>query len=260
MIEHSGASYGYVAEKLRFPDDRLSVIVLCNHRDRSFIEISNRLADAFLGLKEASEEIPAAPPPTIPELTHFKGVYFSEASSDGLLLEVRNGSLFDGGSNREFRRTGPLTFKSSSRGTICRCGIEYTFFEGADGAINGFSATPSIANDLGEPQPTIYARLAAGRTTALSEYAGVYVSDEVSVAWCLLKKGDALVVRRRGFEDRPSQLVLRDVIDGPGGLLQFDRRGGRVRGFRARNDRFGSLTFRKLDGGQHAVPMPWDCG
>jgi hypothetical protein len=97
------------------------------------------------------------------------------------------------------------------------------------------------------------------RAANLTDYVGEYVSDEVATSWCVLKKGNALLVRRRGFDDRPSDLVWADAAEGPGGILQFKRERGRVTGFLLRNIRLNSVEFRKLPGGQHPVPAPSAC-
>lgn len=258
MIEHSGTSYGYQAEKLRFPERRLSIIALCNRRDGSYVTLSNRLADLFLGLGASEGRRPALQSSKT-NLERFAGLYFSESASDGVMIEARNGALFDAGEDREYRQTGPLTFESSSAGPLCRCATTYTFRVGADGSIGGFSASGPSGSGSGPPPIAIYARMPAGGKTALSEYVGEYVSEDVATSWCILQKGEALFVRRRGFADRPSQLLWEDALEGPGGILKFMRERGRVTGFLLRNVRVNSVEFRKLPTGQHPIPAPWTC-
>jgi len=175
------------------------------------------------------------------------------------MIEARNGALFDAGEDREYRQTGPLTFESSSAGTLCRCATTYTFRVGAEGSIGGFSASRPSGSASGPPPITIYARMPAGGTTALSEYVGEYVSEDVASSWCILQKGEALFVRRRGFTDRPSQLLWADALEGPGGILEFKRERGLVTGFLLRNVRVNSVEFQKLPAGQHPMPPPWTC-
>jgi CubicO group peptidase (beta-lactamase class C family) len=259
MIEHSGTSYGYQAEKLRFPEQHLSVIVLCNRRDGTYVDLSNRLADLFLGLNARSDVKPSSPPSAKAELERFAGAYFSESSSDGVLIEARNGALLDVGEEREYRQTGPFAFKSSSGGTLCRCATEYTFRVGADGNVKGFSATRPSGSGTGKPTIAIYTRMSPAPKAALAEYVGEYVSEDVATSWCVSQKGDGLFVRRRGFADRPSLPLWKDAVDGPGGILQFKRERSRVTGFLLRNVRLTSVEFRKLPAGQHPVPAPSTC-
>lgn len=112
---------------------------------------------------------------------------------------------------------------------------------------------------MGASPIAVYTRMSTGGTTALAGYAGEYVSEDVSTSWCILQKGDALFVRRRGFADRPSQLLWKDAIEGPGGILEFKRERGLVTGFLLRNVRVNSVEFQKLPAGQHPMPPPWTC-
>jgi CubicO group peptidase (beta-lactamase class C family) len=148
MIEHSGTSYGYQAEKLRFPEQRLSIIALCNRRDGSYVTISDRFADLFLGLK-ASDDRASALQSSKAEPERFAGLYFSDSGSDGVMIEARNGALLDDGEDREYRQTGRLTFESSPAGTLFRCSTKYTFRLDTDGRGKEFSASRPSGSGVG---------------------------------------------------------------------------------------------------------------
>jgi CubicO group peptidase (beta-lactamase class C family) len=246
MIEHSGASYGYLAEKLRFPEQQLSVIVLCNRRDGPYVDLSNRLADYFLGLKDDVPRLAAVSSPKA-ELERFAGFYFSDSVSDGVLIEARDGALFDAGEDREYRQSGPMTFESSSAGTLCRCSTTYTFQVDSDGRVKGFTAArPS--KRVSKVATAFYARMKPARKIALADYVGEYVSADVAATWCVLQKDDGLFVRRRGFADRQLQLLWEDAAAGPSGILQFQRQRDQVTGFLLRNVRLGSVEFQRPPG------------
>jgi CubicO group peptidase (beta-lactamase class C family) len=257
MVEHSGASYGYLAEKIRFPAQRLSVIVLCNRRDGPYVEISNRLADLFLPPRPSEPELVTLNTHKA-KLADLAGVYFSEAAADGVLIEARDSAVFDAGSDREFRQTGPLTFVGSPTGTLCRCALTYTFQLGPDGRAQGFTSSRPAGSSPGL-MSTSYRRMPAVAKPALADYAGEYVSDDLATAWCVVRRGDGLAVRRRGFADRGLSMIWRDGAAGPGGILQFKRQGGRVNGFELRNIRLNSVGFHKLPAGRHPVPAAWRC-
>lgn len=259
LIEHSGASYGSLAEKLRFPDNHLSIITLCNRRDGPYVEVSNRLADLYLGLNSKDEETASPGLSTKAQLQRFAGTYFSDAAADGILLRALDAALIDAGSDREYRQTGPLTFKSAPSGTLCRCSTTYTFELKPDGSVAGFSASrPSGSVDNGDITDR-YLRMQPGNDLALEEMAGEYISEEVATSWCILRADNSLSVRRRGFADRTMSLIWEDAVDGPSGVLQFNRKNGHVTGFSLRNTRVNAVEFRKLPSGQHPVPQPWVC-
>jgi hypothetical protein len=259
MIEHSGASYGSLAEKLRFPDKHLSISVLCNRRDGPYIEISNRLADLYLGLNSQDEETASRHLSRKAQLERFAGAYFSDAAADGILLQARDGALYDAGSDREYRQTGPLTFKSAPSSTFCRCSTTYTFRLNPDGSVEGFSASRPSGSVESSEIADRYLRMAPVNNVALSEIAGEYVSDEVATSWCILRNDNSLLVRRRGLPDRPVSLVWEDAVDGPSGILQFKRKKGHITGFALRNIRLNTVEFRKLPSGQHPIPQSWVC-
>jgi hypothetical protein len=97
--------------------------VLCNRRDGPYVDLSNRVADLFLGLKETSDDRPPAMATPKAQLDRFAGTYFSESAADGILLEARDGVLFDVGDDREYRQLGRLTFVSSSAETPRHCAV-----------------------------------------------------------------------------------------------------------------------------------------
>ena len=256
MIEHAGASYGYLAEKLRFPEQRLSIILLCNRRDAPYVELSNRLADLFLGLR-AREELPA-PVEVEDELALLGGTYFNEATSDTLVLEAVNRRLVNLVDDAIYRPVAPMTFEFPSSGRLCRCATTLTFRSEPGGSVQELTATTASAT--GKPTVLTYRRVQSGRgTAALTDYVGEYVSDDVATSWCLRRNGDTLLVRRRGAADRPSQFLLDDVVDAPGGFIHFQRAGGQVTGFVLRNKRVHAVEFRKLPAGQHPIPEPFSC-
>jgi CubicO group peptidase (beta-lactamase class C family) len=58
IIEHNGALFGYRADLLRFPDQRFSVICLCNTSNAEPEEKSRQIADIYLKTEMQSDSIP----------------------------------------------------------------------------------------------------------------------------------------------------------------------------------------------------------
>ena len=263
MIEHSGTSYGYQAEKMHFPEQRLSVITLCNRRDGSYVTLSNRLTDAFLPSTpsiDKSEEPSPKVGSSKEQLAALAGFYFSESAADGVLIEVRDGAVVDNG--REYHQTGRFTFVSSSEGTLCRCPTTYTFRVGPNGDIEGLVSSRPIRNGVGAETSTsvFFKKMTVPQTQpSLADYVGDYVSDDLATSWCLYQRERGLFLRRRGFADRRLELLWQDAAEAPGGILQFERNGTQVSGFQLRNIRVNSVFFRKLPFGMHSVPMPYSC-
>ncbi len=77
-VRHSGGSFGYKAEFLRLPDDRLTVIVLANASRVEATGIAERIADVYLGESGEEPAPPSAPP--LAEFRAFAGAYHDPAS------------------------------------------------------------------------------------------------------------------------------------------------------------------------------------
>ena len=99
LITHGGAWMGYRASLMRFPEDRLTVILLSNAA--SFDVSARAIVDLYLGDDGESADEPPAPfePPSTIELpserlAEYEGTYWNE--SDRLLrkIEVRDGKLY----------------------------------------------------------------------------------------------------------------------------------------------------------------------
>ncbi|MGH6911028.1 MAG: serine hydrolase domain-containing protein, partial [Phenylobacterium sp.] len=63
VYRHGGTTAGYTAQLWAFPDDRVSIALLCNVRAGEMADISARAADAALGLSAMPAPSPDAAPP-----------------------------------------------------------------------------------------------------------------------------------------------------------------------------------------------------
>ena len=109
-VYHSGATAGYRAFLTRFPDQHLSVAVLCNAGSANPTEYAHAVADMYLGarLKPESEAPPSLPEsrgPTVgltrderfrpapADLTAYAGTFTSDEADTTLRVEVRGDAL-----------------------------------------------------------------------------------------------------------------------------------------------------------------------
>ena len=108
IVSHGGSWAGYRADLVRFPDQRLSVICLCNRADGNPGAKARQVAEVFLATDIAPEQrgatptAPAAPrtppagsvAPIAPaELAQFAGNYYSEELDITSRLSIENGKL-----------------------------------------------------------------------------------------------------------------------------------------------------------------------
>ncbi len=103
-VEHSGSAVGYVADYLRFPDERFSVIVLSNFSDFRPGRLARRIADVYLAERFTEGLPPArgprsdsitAPPVVLStrQLEELAGHFYSDELEFTYSFEVRDGDL-----------------------------------------------------------------------------------------------------------------------------------------------------------------------
>lgn len=122
-VSHGGSWAGYRADLLRFPDQRLSVICLCNRADGNPSAKARQVAEAFLASEIAPNErgtepperrppakpaTSTAPPPTAEELAELAGTYYSEELDIAARLSIESGKLAYTGPSGPSRTLEPL--------------------------------------------------------------------------------------------------------------------------------------------------------
>jgi CubicO group peptidase (beta-lactamase class C family) len=208
-VYHSGSTAGYQAFLTRFPDERVSVAVLCNTSSAQATQYAHAVADAYLGgrLKLA----PSTPTLTAAQLEHAAGMYRS--TTTGLPLVV--------GGDRDTLRGRTWTFDGHG------------------------SATATDAYGTIEA----YDRVAPSKPTAgqLGQLAGTYASNEAEIVVTAAMENGALVLKHRPDVTITLTPVYADVFAaGPLGTVIFRRDAtGRATEFSVVQDRVWDLRFSR---------------
>lgn len=154
-VSHGGAYGGYRAHQLRFPEQRLSVLQLCNAANANPDARALRVAEAVLG--GAFPEPPpretasgagsrnggaAATRPTAEQLAPYAGRYASPELGAGVTLSVRRDTLIVTRRGRDIpmRATGADEFIAPGVGTVR--------FERTGGRVTGFSVGAGRATGI----------------------------------------------------------------------------------------------------------------
>ncbi|HSJ05187.1 MAG TPA: serine hydrolase domain-containing protein [Longimicrobiales bacterium] len=106
VVRHAGALMGFRADMARYPEERFTVITLCNHGAIDASALADRVADLYLGHRlqpvEAGTAVARAPapatatpdgPPEAGRLAGVDGVYRSPELEADWRLTVRDGAL-----------------------------------------------------------------------------------------------------------------------------------------------------------------------
>ncbi len=230
-ISHSGSTAGYRAFLARFPDQHLSIALLCNLANANAGALARQVAEVFLEgrLKELPKPARVETPAT--EIQRLAGLY-RNALTDGVLrLSFSNDKLLLGaGSANELIPVGKNRF------------------EGATSTRYVFTIAQPIRLEVasGEEHPTIYTAVPAATPSAeqLAGYVGTYYSEELEVTFVIMVRDGRLILKRRLTPDTALTPTYADAFSEGGRNIRFMRnRAGAVDGLTLTSGRVLHLRF-----------------
>jgi hypothetical protein len=188
-VSHSGSTAGYKTWLARYPDEGVSVALMCNNGGINPVALGERIAGQALlasGHALASTEVSA--PKAIAaiqapaDLSPYQGLFRNPVTDELLRLEAVGGQLVSGGK--------PLTYLGENR------------FRDASGDLIRFVPTVGNARELSltrgaSSQRFLTVRPASPDPAALADYVGTYYSAELDTRISVVRQGDALVMRQR---------------------------------------------------------------
>ncbi|MGI8838761.1 MAG: serine hydrolase domain-containing protein [Pyrinomonadaceae bacterium] len=194
-VGHDGGFFGFKTSMNRFPEQRFTVICLCNSRNAPMDVLADQVTDIYLA-NEFKNGAAAAPVSATEsaitlsdrELQKFAGIYWNPITEGLWMLSVRDGKLVDpGGGGSVLIPIGPNRFRLPGQSVTL-------VFE---------SVTPDARptrlvkiTKSGKPQVYNLVQPAAQSVKQLSEYAGRYRSDELDSLYTLGIQGGKLVLLR----------------------------------------------------------------
>ena len=252
-VGHGGADAGYRADFVRFPDQRFSVVCLCNASNSNPSMLTRRVADIYLAdLLKAATPAPkpataTAPAPKTPavtlteqELASKAGLYTETKSKTLVRLEMKEGKLF--------AVIGPgyqLVPMTKEKFQVVGAPIVVTF----EGLSNGHPQR-MMALEEGNTEPDVFdftSVMSSPGASELSQYEGTYYSSELDTGYVIVLKDDKLMLRRKKFPDVKMSPTTADEFEAADfGALKFTRDSEkRVSGFEINGGRVRNLKFTK---------------
>src|SRR5947207_634416 len=238
QVDHSGSTAGYRAHLARYPDQRVSVAVLCNVSSGGATEALHAVADLYL----AGHAKEAAPPQsaytlTAADIDRTAGLYRNVATGVPLTIARTSGGLRveRGQADGLTPPRGQALAATDAAHFVTGSGQRWEF----DGRGGG-----RVTDSLGSVD--VYQRVEPVRPGAdqLRELAGTYASDEAETVLTVSASGESLVIKRRPDTVLKLTPVYADAFEAPQlGLVIFRRDGGRVTGLSVSQDRVWDLRF-----------------
>jgi CubicO group peptidase (beta-lactamase class C family) len=233
-VAHGGATAAYRAFLARYPEQKLSLALLCNAAEINSEELGRRVSELFLAGKTKAP----APAPTAvalaPEVLAARaGLYRNVLTGEPTKLESKEGRLW--------RRTTELIPLSDSE-LYVDADRRLAFDLGPDGRPKAMRLLYS-SGEVVPFEPVAEVSLTPDR---LAEYAGEYRSDEAEVTYRVTPEDGKLMLRipLGSFPLAPSYA---DAFLSPPGLVRFYRDGeGRVTHLGIGMGRVRDLRFARI--------------
>ena len=249
-VWHSGAAAGYSSLLARFPDQAVSVAIMCNLDEGAQGAYASRIIDLFLPPAVAESSVGAnaraanagGAGVTGVDLNGRAGLFFNEQNGQPLRLAVNNNTLTIAGG-------GPLVALASDRFRNQRASL---FFMSLAEFDLRFLSSDQFEIETKEGTKTRYARAQpyTPNEADLQAFAGRYRSDEIGAFFDIAPGKDRLMGRANdapgpALEFRP---VDRDTFQLAGVILRFRRdKAGKVLAVDYSNPVVRNIKFMRVN-------------
>ena len=205
-VSHGGSTAGYQTFLARYPDQKVSVAVLCNGTGPSAGGLAASVTDEIFGPSPA----PAAPPEAVkvPEdqLKKFAGIWRNDVTRNVNQIAFDKGELKIG--NGALRPVAGGSFLLGDR--------KMTFKEGAPN-------TAEIANPDGSVTRLTMVSEWKPTVADLAELSGPWASEEAQASITLVVEGDKAHLYQRPTTKLPLQPIYKDHFSTQGYVVWFTR-------------------------------------
>ncbi len=161
-IGHGGSTWGFRAQVMRFPDDGVTIAVLCNREDANPRALVDGVADLYLDdqlgprpeprPRRAREVSRTEPPPVVGDLADFAGDFYSEELDATYHVRVEDDTV-----RLRIERWPPLALVSTGDDTFVAIDVpawtgprraDLAFTRDGDGTVDGFALSAGAARDI----------------------------------------------------------------------------------------------------------------
>lgn len=236
-VTHTGSTAGYRAFLGRYPEQGLSVAMLCNASNAPTSGNGTAVARIYLG--DAVTEPVANRPVAVnggPDLSAFAGLYADPVTGETAELKAEDGSLVDG--RTTLVRTGRGEFMEE-------VGARRYLFDLSGGEVTGFEV------DDWQYTAQRYERVEpwSPSPAELRVFTGTYHSDEAETTYRVSVEDGGLTVWQRPDVTRTLEPLYPDAFEMDGRIVRFLRgAGGRVETLSLSLGRVYDMRFERVGG------------
>ena len=239
-VEHSGGDAGFRSHLVRFPEQHFSVALLCNLGTMQPHDLAYQVADLYLGdafKKAGHKPVKAEKPIKLEEaqLAPLAGLYINPKTKSTFRVELKEGSLMAVGM--------PFEALSAERFRLIPMPIVKADFK------KDAAGKQLVHLFMGSKEPDILELVEQVKPDAaqLKEYVGNYYCPEVDNTWKIELKEEKLHLTRRKYGCNALSPTIVDGFSEAGQMLDlhFERKDGKVSGFRLTAGRVRNLKFDK---------------
>jgi hypothetical protein len=191
LVSHSGSTAGYKTWLGRYPNEGVSIAVMCNNGGVDPVAMGERIArQALLATGHAPAEAAVSAPKAVAavqapvDLSPYQGLFRNPVSGDMIRLVAVGGQL-------------TLTRGAS----LALIPVGKDSFQDADGSLLRFTREPTDAAAFSLTRGAVTEGFVAVRpatdAVAFADYVGAYYSAELDTSITVAREGDVLVMRQR---------------------------------------------------------------
>jgi len=253
VVEHSGSWVGFKAQLMRFPEQRFSVICLCNDESANPTGLALLIADIFRA--DQFPSTPKRPVVTAPRAAASAATVAELAAKEGLYRDPVSHTI------ARIRAEGAQLRVDLGWGAAPYAPIGHNAFRSADPDV-GFPTDLVFTVSPGEKAerfqllqvdevPLEFERVEPHSPTLaeLREYVGTYTSDELHTTHSIVLEDGKLYLAYRRSPETPLQPTLKDGFTLDAMRVEFERdAGGRVAGYGIWFDTSWNLRFTRQGG------------
>ena len=231
-VSHGGATAGYQTFLARYPDNKVSVAVMCNGTSPGAGGIAANITDEIFG---PYPETPKTDPANISddELKRFVGIYRSEKTHAPARFVIENGVSRWSGSR--------LVPKGEGQFAVGDNQLKFTFDK------DGKPMFAETVDSDGEVRRFVPETAWTPTADNLASFKGDWFSEEAGATISLVVEGDKLFFKQRPATSLQMQPLYKDHFDVQGYVAWFTRdKSGKVSGMHVGASRMRDMPFVRV--------------